>query len=56
MFSCRDKLSVEGAEVEAMAKRKIFEELMEGVAAMKSQRQGKIKLRTYLPLNLRLPS
>jgi len=30
-----------------MAKRKIFDELMEGVAAMKGHRQGKLTLRTY---------
>lgn len=30
-----------------MAKRKIFDELREGVAAMKSHREGKITLRTY---------
>src|SRR5262252_9434388 len=30
-----------------MSKRKIFDELMEGVAAMKSHRGGKITLRTY---------
>jgi putative transcriptional regulator len=30
-----------------MAKRDIFGELLEGVAAMKSHREGKITLRTY---------
>lgn len=30
-----------------MAKRNVFHELMEGVAAMKSHREGKITLRTY---------
>jgi putative transcriptional regulator len=30
-----------------MSKRKIFDELMEGVAAMKGHREGKITLRTY---------
>src|SRR5437764_15387850 len=30
-----------------MSKRKIFDELMEGVAAMKSHRRGKITLRSY---------
>ena len=30
-----------------MAKRKIFGELMEGVAAMKAHREGKLTLRTY---------
>jgi len=30
-----------------MSKRKIFDELMEGVAAVKSHRGGKITLRTY---------
>ena|SRR5215467_11990843 len=30
-----------------MAKRNIFNELMTGVAAMKSHREGKITLRTY---------
>jgi len=30
-----------------MAKRKIFDELMEGVAAMKSRREGKVRLRNY---------
>jgi putative transcriptional regulator len=30
-----------------MSKRKIFDEMMEGVGAMKSHRQGKITLRTY---------
>jgi hypothetical protein len=30
-----------------MAKRKVFGELMEGVAAMKGHREGKITLLTY---------
>ncbi|HXU19689.1 MAG TPA: transcriptional regulator [Verrucomicrobiae bacterium] len=30
-----------------MAKRKIFDELMEGIEAMKGHRDGKITLRTY---------
>ena len=30
-----------------MSKRKIFDELMEGIAAMKNHREGKITLRTY---------
>ena len=30
-----------------MRKRKIFDEMIEGVAAMKSHREGKITLRTY---------
>ena len=30
-----------------MSKRKIFDEVMDGVAAMKSHREGKITLRTY---------
>ena len=30
-----------------MAKRKIFDELMEGVAAMKRHREGTLTLRTY---------
>ena len=30
-----------------MAKRRLFDELMEGVAAMKSHREGKLTLRTY---------
>ena len=30
-----------------VAKRKIFEELMEGVAAIKSHREGKVTLRSY---------
>jgi len=30
-----------------MAKRKIFDELMEGVALMKAHREGKITLRSY---------
>ncbi|MGA8072210.1 MAG: hypothetical protein WB995_01970 [Candidatus Acidiferrales bacterium] len=30
-----------------MPKRKVFEELIEGVAAMKSHREGKLTLRTY---------
>ncbi len=30
-----------------MAKRNIFDELMEGLAAMKSHREGKITLRSY---------
>jgi hypothetical protein len=36
----------EATRTVAMAKRKIFDELMEGVAAMKSHRTGKLKLRT----------
>ena len=30
-----------------MSKRKIFDEMMEGVRAMKSHREGRITLRTY---------
>lgn len=30
-----------------MAKRKIFDEVLEGVAAMKAHREGKITLRSY---------
>jgi putative transcriptional regulator len=30
-----------------MSKRKVFDELIEGVAAMKSHREGKLTLRTY---------
>jgi hypothetical protein len=30
-----------------MGKRRIFDELMEGIAAMKAHREGKLKLRTY---------
>jgi putative transcriptional regulator len=30
-----------------MSKRKIFDEMMEGIGAMKSHREGKITLRTY---------
>jgi putative transcriptional regulator len=30
-----------------MAKRKLFDELMQGVAEMKSQREGKVTLRSY---------
>jgi hypothetical protein len=33
--------------VKAMSKRKIFDEMMEAVRAMKSHREGKITLRTY---------
>src|SRR2546430_12428173 len=39
-----------------MAKRKIFAELMEGVAAMGAQRQGKLTLRNYKVKAARLPS
>lgn len=38
-----------------MAKRKIFRELMEGVAAMKGHREGKITLRTYRVESAPLP-
>ena len=38
-----------------MAKRKIFDELMEGVAAMQGQRAGKITLRSYKVKPVRLP-
>jgi len=30
-----------------MAKRKLFDEMMEGIAAMKGHREGKLTLRTY---------
>ena len=30
-----------------MSKRKIFDEMMEGIAAMKNHREGKITLRSY---------
>jgi putative transcriptional regulator len=38
-----------------MAKRKIFTELMEGVAAMGAQREGKLTLRRYKVKAARLP-
>ena len=38
-----------------MAKRKIFAELMEGVAAMGAQRKGKLTLRSYKVKAARLP-
>ena len=38
-----------------MAKRKIFAELMEGVAAMGAHRQGKLTLRSYKVKAARLP-
>ncbi|HWX53516.1 MAG TPA: transcriptional regulator [Verrucomicrobiae bacterium] len=38
-----------------MAKRKIFTELMEGVAAMGAQRAGKLTLRSYKVKAARLP-
>ena len=39
-----------------MAKRDIFGELMEGVAAMKGHRQGKVTLRTHKIEASTLPS
>ena len=42
-----DKRVARAREDTVVAKRKIFEELMEGVAAMKSQREGKVTLRSY---------
>jgi putative transcriptional regulator len=38
-----------------MSKRKIFDEMMEGVRAMKNHREGKITLRTYNVEATRLP-
>ena len=38
-----------------MAKRKLFDELMEGVAAVKAQREGKLTLRTYTAKHKPLP-
>jgi len=38
-----------------MTKRKIFDELRERIAAMKSYRQGKITLRTYKVRPCRYP-
>lgn len=42
-------------EDKAMAKRDIFGELMEGVAAMKAHREGKITLRTHKVAETSLP-
>jgi putative transcriptional regulator len=39
-----------------MAKRKLFDEMMEGVDAMKAHREGKITLRTYRETPTPLPS
>lgn len=39
-----------------MAKRKLFEEMMEGVGAMKAHRERKITLRTYSHTPVPLPS
>ncbi len=51
MHSSEDELASceaeEITEVKAMNKRKIFDEMMEGVRAMKGHREGKITLRTY---------
>ncbi len=38
------------------AKRKLFDELIEGVAAMKSHRQGRLTLRTYKIESAPLPT
>jgi len=38
-----------------MAKRKVFDELMEGIAAMKSHREGKLTLRNYKVATVPLP-
>ncbi|HET9365540.1 MAG TPA: hypothetical protein VFP71_11090 [Candidatus Angelobacter sp.] len=38
-----------------MAKRKIFAELMEGIAAMQAQREGNITLCSYKIKSIRLP-
>ena len=38
-----------------MSKRKIFDEMMEGIAAMESPREGKITLRTYKVESTPLP-
>jgi putative transcriptional regulator len=38
-----------------MAKRKIFDELMEGVGAMQEHREGKLTLRTYKSAPAPLP-
>ncbi len=38
-----------------MAKRKLFAELMEGVAAMRAHREGKVTLRSYKIEAARLP-
>ena len=38
-----------------MSKRKIFDEMMEGIAAMDSHREGKITLRTYKVESAPLP-
>jgi putative transcriptional regulator len=38
-----------------MSKRKIFDEMMEGIRAMKSHREGKITLRTYNVIAAALP-
>ncbi len=38
-----------------MAKRKLFAELMEGIAAMQAQREGKVTLRSYKVKPMRLP-
>jgi putative transcriptional regulator len=38
-----------------MTKRRLFDELMEGVSAMKAQREGKITLRTYKVVSRPLP-
>jgi hypothetical protein len=45
-------LSQEQAET---ANRKIFDELLKGVAAMKSHREGKLTLRTYKKEETPLP-
>lgn len=38
-----------------MAKREVFSELMEGVAAMRAHREGKLTLRSYKVESLPLP-
>jgi hypothetical protein len=39
-----------------MAKRDIFRELMEGIAAMQAQREGKISLTGYKVKPVKMPS
>ena len=44
---CQKLKSQFPATIKLMAKRSIFDELMEGVSAMKAHREGKVTLRTY---------
>lgn len=47
MFVSHGRNNAQGCRETVMAKRKLFDEMIEGVTAMEKHREGKLTLRSY---------